>query len=551
MPDRYETLEEIGRGGMGVVYRARDLKLGREVALKELRKGLLRDDDAKRRFEREARALSRFDHPAIVRVYEVGVDSEVPFLVMNFVEGEGLRDRLDRCGSLAPKETARLGRRLASALSHTHKEDVLHRDLKPENILLKEGHIDRAVLADFGIAHLLEETTTATRMGTPAYMSPEQLEGESLDARSDVYGLGAVLYECASEKPPYGRGDMRQVLYRMVSEDPEPLEKVAPDQPSWVVQVVEKCLFEAPEDRYGSAEALVEALHERLEEVPTGPSTLEMSGVEESSSPKLSIPDSVGTEMWSDGLDPLFEALRDPEEVKELNMRHSNLTQIPSSIARLTNLERLILYCNDLKSLPSSIGQLRSLNTFRLSNNDISELPSSVGQLNDLRELDLRWNALEELPSSIGKLKNLKVLDLRRNNLEELPEQVVRMECLETLCLQGNSLTKIPQSIGNLRSLERLYLGGNDLKKLPYSIGDLTSLKELYLWKNALKALPSTIAQLESLREMHIGWNALTKFPSSIGRLTKLKELDVRGNSLPKGTIAKIESQLPDAQVKY
>ena len=147
MPDRYTIFEEIGRGGMGVVYRTRDPKLGREVALKALREGLLRDADAKRRFEREAKALARLDHRAIVHVYDAGVDSSVPFLVMSYVEGESLRDHLGNEGKLTPGETARLGRRLASALSHAHEEGILHRDLKPRNALLEEGRLARAVLA--------------------------------------------------------------------------------------------------------------------------------------------------------------------------------------------------------------------------------------------------------------------------------------------------------------------------------------------------------------------------------------------------------------------
>jgi serine/threonine protein kinase len=260
MPDRYEKLDEIGSGGMGVVYRARDQRLDRIVAIKELREGLIRDVDAKRRFQREAKALARLDHPAIVHVYDVGIRTGVPFLVMSYVDGISLRDHIARCGTLSTEETAQLGIRLAEGLSHAHDMGVLHRDLKPGNVLLKGERFDVAVVADFGIAHLLERTTTATRVGTPGYMSPEQLNGDDLDERSDVYGLGAVLYECVSSNPLYGRGDMRQVLYRMIKENRRRLDEGEPSAPAWLVEVVERCIAEKPESRYKSADAVAEEL---------------------------------------------------------------------------------------------------------------------------------------------------------------------------------------------------------------------------------------------------------------------------------------------------
>ena len=292
MPDRYEILDEIGSGGQAIVYRARDQRLGREVAIKlpppEIN---FHDTEARHGFEREAKMLARLDaHPAVVHVYDFGIEEDRPFVVMRHVEGEDLKDYLKRRGPLGPEETAQLGQRLASALSHVHGEGVLHRDLKPRNVLLGDGQLEKAMLVDFGIAYLLERTTTAPREGTAAYMSPEQLNGDPLDERSDIYGLGSMLYECASGHPPYGRGEIYQVVTRMVRRERESLQEAA-EVPSWLAEVVERCLSKEPEDRYGSAVAVEEVLQRGEEGSPLGLLHVERPSGEESPPPKPS-PDS-------------------------------------------------------------------------------------------------------------------------------------------------------------------------------------------------------------------------------------------------------------------
>jgi serine/threonine protein kinase len=230
MPTRirdYEIKGELGQGGMGVVYRAYDTKLAREVALKVLRMNRARSPKERARFELEARAAARLDHPGIVPVHDVGESAAGPYLVMDLVEGTTLQDVLDEKGCLEPRETAVLIEKLARALAHAHEQGVLHRDMKPANVIITRAGEPR--IADFGLAKDLRETATLTEtgsiVGTPGYMPPEQARGEAtaFDPRFDVYSLGAILYECLTGEPPFVGASAVAILKRVASdEDPVP-----------------------------------------------------------------------------------------------------------------------------------------------------------------------------------------------------------------------------------------------------------------------------------------------------------------------------------------
>jgi serine/threonine protein kinase len=472
MHDRYETLEKVGSGAMGVVYRARDRKLDRIVAVKQPHAGAdFYDTRARRQFEQEATILARLHHPAIVHVYDICEGPDQPFLVMNFVEGGTLEDALDRKGPLPPDEVASLGVRLAGAVSHAHEEDVLHRDLKPTNILLQDGKLADAVVADFGIAHLLERTTTARREGTPAYMSPEQLEGKQLDERSDVYGLGAVLYRCLSEKRPYGRGDMFQIAAQMTKGNRIPLAEAAPEAPSWLVHVVEQCVKVDPNDRYDTAEEVGAAL--RREERP--PVAVP---------PETPPPEPVEIDpTWPEALQ---SALRDPHEVTHLDVSGRGLATLPSAIGRMRALRTLNLWDNELTEVPEPIGALGALEQLYLTDNQMTALPASVGRLARLEVLILWGNNLEVLPESIGFLTALEVLDLDSNELEALPEAVGQLEALRELHVRSNGLKEVPSSVGHLPALEELDLYGNELTSLPQTLGTRSSLQWVDLRRNPL-----------------------------------------------------------------
>lgn len=199
---RYQIKHELRRGGMATVYRAYDPRFGRDVAIKVLPPEFLHDPDFRARFEREAHIIAALEHPGIVPVYDFGEEAGLPYLVMRYMVGGSLADRLARV-PLAPLETARILAAIAPALDMAHARGVIHRDLKPGNILLDEH--DNPYIADFGIAKLVEGSAAFTSsgiMGTPTYMSPEQAQGNvALDGRSDVYALGAMLYELLAGQP--------------------------------------------------------------------------------------------------------------------------------------------------------------------------------------------------------------------------------------------------------------------------------------------------------------------------------------------------------------
>jgi serine/threonine-protein kinase len=267
----YLVGEPLGEGGMGVVYRAVDEKLGRPVAIKFLHAERSADAQARARFLREARAASTLDHPNIGTVYEIGESDGAPYIVMALYEGETLRARLSR-GTIPDGEALAITRQLAAALAAAHAAGIVHRDLKPANVmLLSDGQLK---LLDFGLAKLVSsDESSLTRegaiLGTLAYMAPEQLRASSdVDARADLWALGALIYEMLSGQPPFGIGPAANVIGRILSADPAPLGAPAP---AWLAAIALRLLSKDPSDRLATAQAVTEQLA-REEPPPTKPS---------------------------------------------------------------------------------------------------------------------------------------------------------------------------------------------------------------------------------------------------------------------------------------
>lgn len=260
---RYQLLEPLGEGGMATVYRGFDTRLERPVAIKVIRTDYNREPEFLKRFEREARALAQLNHPHIVKVLDVGEHDGVPFVVMEFLGGGTLRNRIGQ--PLAPAEAARLILPIARALEYAHQLGVIHRDVKPANILLTDR--GEPSLSDFGIAKILErrETTelTATGMGvgTPDYMAPEQWQGRA-SPQSDLYALGVVLYELLTGRRPYVADTPVAVLLKHASDPLPPPRQFVPGLPVAVEQVLVKALAKKPEDRYASMGAFADALEQ-------------------------------------------------------------------------------------------------------------------------------------------------------------------------------------------------------------------------------------------------------------------------------------------------
>jgi serine/threonine-protein kinase len=260
---------EIGRGGMGVVYSARDLKLKRRVAIKLLPPELAFRREIKRRFIREAQMAARLSHPHIVPIHAVGDENELVYFVMGYVDGESLAQRLRRRGRLPVEESRRIMKETADALGLAHATGIVHRDVKPDNILL-EGTRRRVMVTDFGIAKALSEagagtlTGTGVALGTPTYMSPEQAAGESdIDARSDLYSLGVVAFEMLSGKPPFKAPTVPGVLMKQITELPPDLIRLRSEVPEEFAATVMRCLEKDPETRWPTADSLRRALESR------------------------------------------------------------------------------------------------------------------------------------------------------------------------------------------------------------------------------------------------------------------------------------------------
>ncbi len=267
---RYRLVERIGRGGMATVYKAYQPALERYVAVKVMHEQLaVEDPQFFKRFQREAKAVAALRHPHIVQVFDFGVEDDVPYMVMEYLEGVTLKDELQaltgRGETMPLEDVGRIFQAVASAVEHAHGQGMAHRDLKPANVMLtNKGDV---VLTDFGIARIVggtQYTATGAILGTPAYMSPEQGQGQGGDERSDVYALGVILYEMVTGRVPFDADTPLAVIYKHIS-DPLPLpRRLNPALPEGVEQVILKALAKRPEDRYQRASAMADALADAL-----------------------------------------------------------------------------------------------------------------------------------------------------------------------------------------------------------------------------------------------------------------------------------------------
>ena len=275
LANRYELMEKIGEGGMAVVYKARCTFLDRWVAIKILRDQYANNPEFVDRFQREARAAARLAHPNIVSIYDVGEDQGRHFIVMEYVQGENLKDYLSRRGPLAPQTVAEMGQQVAAALAHAHCRGIIHRDIKPHNLLVSpEGQVK---VTDFGIARAAAAsslTETGVVLGSVHYFSPEQAQGGAVDARSDTYALGVVLYELLTGVPPFTGDSPIAIALSHLDSEPPAVAELCPHVPEDLEQAIMKAMAKDPAHRYQTAGELNRALapaasRTRAQEEPT------------------------------------------------------------------------------------------------------------------------------------------------------------------------------------------------------------------------------------------------------------------------------------------
>jgi serine/threonine protein kinase len=263
LQNRYEILHELGRGGMGSVFKVHDPLLDRVVAIKTLSTTLSADDSFIQRFQHEARAIARLNHPGIVGIFDVGQDSGVSFIVMEYIAGGSLSDLLKRESPLPPQRVVQLLEQIAVALDFAHSQGFVHRDIKPANILL--DHQGKTRITDFGLVKMenIDLTIPGQVMGTPTYMAPEQIVGEEVSAATDIYSLAVVTYEMLTGSAPF-KGGMTSVFDGHVRREPPPMRLLNPNLPEGFEPILRRALLKNPQERFTSATAFVNSLRQAL-----------------------------------------------------------------------------------------------------------------------------------------------------------------------------------------------------------------------------------------------------------------------------------------------
>jgi len=288
---RYEVISELGQGAMGVVYKARDPLIDRVVAIKTINLALALDEkeEYENRFYQEAKAAGRLSHPNIVTIYDVGKNGDVAYIAMEFLEGCELRNIMNDNGLLPISQVLDIVAQVAQGLAYAHEHDIIHRDVKPSNVMVvRDGHIK---ITDFGIARMpysAVQTQTGMVLGSPKYMSPEQVMGKSIDQRSDIFSLGVMLYEMLTGQSPFNGDNVNAIMYQTLNAIPSPPNSLNPEVPEMIDFIVAKALAKKMEDRYQSARDFAVDLRACQDTLPQSAQQTDSSKVPPSGERKLS-----------------------------------------------------------------------------------------------------------------------------------------------------------------------------------------------------------------------------------------------------------------------
>jgi len=346
---RYEVLGELGQGAMGVVYKARDPLIDRVVAIKTINLGLAMDEkeEYEGRFYQEAKAAGRLNHPNIVTIYDVGKSGDVAYIAMEFLEGRELRDIMNERGVLPVEQVLDVTAQVALGLQYAHEHGIVHRDVKPSNIMLvRDGH---AKITDFGIARMASSavrTQTGMVLGSPKYMSPEQVMGKEIDQRSDIFSLGVMLYEMLTGHAPFDGENVNAIMYQTLNVIPAPPNSVSPAVPEMVNFIVAKALAKGLEDRYQNARDFAADLRSCRDTLPRSGQSIDVSK-----------PFVGGEKKLSDAIDITGRVATGEEDIKSVSA--ARLSPLFDSAAATMRLAALTATSEDVDELSKTLNMAR------------------------------------------------------------------------------------------------------------------------------------------------------------------------------------------------
>lgn len=608
----YEILSEIGRGGMGVVYKAYQVSLNRIVALKVLSEGVAADKAFIQRFYREAKSAAALNHPGVVTIYDVGHDEDTHFIAMEYVKGRPLAEVIEEEGQMDVRVALRMALQTLEALRAAHELQLVHRDIKPQNILVDDT--GRVKVADFGLAKKREDTEnltdTGSMLGTPAYMAPEQCRGEELDGRADLFSTGVVLYQMLAGQVPFPGKGVAEVVQKITNAPVAPIREFNQDVPPVVTEVLSRALAKHPTDRYANAENMARDIQRVLEHLDTGGSpALESgfftAGASESAPPQAPAMDqqaaaealprhrrwlyAAATCLLAVALavslaynfdifplqgKPSFADYRLDAAVREAIGKPSgdltardladpalrSLALTGAGISDLTGIEwcihlsNLDLSKNEIVDL-TPLAVLKELTHLDVSRNKIADL-APLRSLPNITELRINSNQISDLRPLEG-FHELQKIPFSGNPVRDL-SPLRELPLLETLDLTGAPYVDL-ETLQGFTHLTRLIMNGRGLEDLTFLAG-LHNLVELALISDTHECQIqdiSALAELKNLERLHLEHSQI-KDISPLRGLTRLQELYLRDNdiqdisalaTLPAlETIDLIENQVTDLQ---
>jgi eukaryotic-like serine/threonine-protein kinase len=510
----YEILEVLGRGGCGTVLKAFDEKLQRPVAVKVMARELAATSPARKRFLREARAAAAVRHANVVSIHDVE-ERPVPFLVMEYIAGQTLQQRIDTTGPLDLQEVVSIGRQIARSLAAAHAEGLIHRDVKPANILLEQGS-DCVKITDFGLARSADDaslTQSGAVAGTPLYMSPEQAQGEPVDHRTDLFSLGSVLYVMCTGRPPFRGATPLAVFKRVVEDQPRAVREIIPEAPEWLIEIIARLHAKRPADRFASAQAVADALAAgpaRKAEAKPRPSRRWAAALLLGSLLALGLSEASGVTgvggavirlFSADGTlvvevdDPLVKVSIDGEEivitgagVREIRLKPGQYKVEASRDGKLVRQELITLSRNGRQLLRVSKEAAREVPpppaverpALPGADRKAAEYVLSLGGTVRVNDLEIDINAAAGLPSVSFQLTRFDLSDNRKVTDEGLAAAVGCTD-IKDLWLGGTPITDAGLAhFKKCKQLKTLYLGNTSVTSV--GLAQLTGNKVTHMW---------------------------------------------------------------------